>query len=138
LISKLGLYTMSDKDYQSALARRFYLPQPQISSVLPALVVACHWLPFTGCRPSLEQFHHSKTINHFLVLRTPLDHFLLVKQPSIPLSSTIPLNALRKVNTTQKITNTCASVLITVCLSFPSLLSRMVTSTPQLRNSFVT
>lgn len=30
LIPKFGLYSMSGKDYQSALARRFYLPQPQI------------------------------------------------------------------------------------------------------------
>ena len=35
LIPKFGLYTMSGKDYQSALARRFYLPQPQIPSGLP-------------------------------------------------------------------------------------------------------
>ena len=45
LIPKFGLYTMSDKDYQSALARRFYLPHPQIPFGLTSLVVVCLDLP---------------------------------------------------------------------------------------------
>ena len=55
LIPTFGLYIMSDKDYQSALARRFYLPQPQIRS---GLTCSCRRSPIidqegrhftTGC-----------------------------------------------------------------------------------------
>lgn len=49
LIPKFGLYTMSDKDYQSALARRFYLPQPQIPS---GLTCSCRRLPHS---PIIDQ-----------------------------------------------------------------------------------
>ena len=42
LIPKFGLYTMYDKDYQSALARCFYLPQSQIPS---GLTCTCRRLP---------------------------------------------------------------------------------------------
>ena len=40
---------MSDKDYQSALARRFYLPQPQIPS---GLTCSCRRLPHS---PIIDQ-----------------------------------------------------------------------------------
>jgi hypothetical protein len=81
--------------------------------------------------------HHSVTATLMCICLHPFGHSRVGIFFGLTELSTIPLNVLRQVNTTQKITNTCASVLIMVCLSFPSLLSQMVISTPPLRNSFV-
>ena len=42
VIPKFGLYTLPDKHYQSALTRRYHLPQPHIT---PGLSYTCRRLP---------------------------------------------------------------------------------------------
>ena len=133
---------MSDKDYQSGLAWRFYLPHPQIPSgltctcrhllrspiidqeghhlttgcllrgilnysmlaVVPLLKTAASFERMIRKTPDIILVFFSMifpSFNFSLVLMIHLMMYL-VKQPYIPPFSTIPLNTLWQVNTTQK------------------------------------